>query len=1014
MNFATWSLRRPVPAVLLFVLLAVAGLHGFFQLPVQHLPDIELPSINVLLVQPGAAPAQLETEVARKVEDSLASLSGLKHIRTTISDGQVHIRAEFILEKPLSEALIETKDAVDRLRADLPADLEPPSVSARTAGSGPILTYAVSSRSMEEEALSWFIDDTVSRALLAVPGVAKVVRVGGVDREVRVEADPPAMAALGVTITELSRALARTETEASGGLSRLGGGEQAVHTIATVRQASEMAALPIPLADGRRLRLDQVASVKDGVSDKRSAALLDGQPVTGFAVFRAKGFDEAKIAAGVEETLRRLRGDNAELSFTQVSSTVTYTLEQYRGSMQMLYEGALLAVLVVWWFLRDWRATLVAAAALPLSILPTFAMMAWLGYSLNMLTLLAMAVVVGILVDDAIVEVENIARHRQMGKPVMQATADAVEEIALAVVATTFTLVVVFVPTAMMSGVPGLFFRQFGWSTVFAVLASLLVARLLTPVMAARFLARSPVRHDAADGRAMRRYLNTVRWCLSHRSATLGAATVLFAGSLALLPLIETGLMPAADRGQIDISVELPPGSALPETLAAAESARHAASKVPGVASGFVSIGSSGDDNPATGGVRTATITLTLQDRGQRDSQQDIERRLRAALQEVAGARFSVGGEMGEQLELILASDDPQALYATASGLERELRSLAGLSNIRSTASLERPELVVRPDPARAAERGVNTTDISETIRIATTGDAWARLPKINLDARQVPVRVQMPDALAEDLSSLENLRIPARAGLVPLGSVATLSLENGPSQIDRHDRMRHVTISADLGGMPLGQARDAALTLPAAQAMPSSVHLIDGGDSEIASELMSGFGGALAAGLLCMFCVLVLLFGDFLQPLTILSAIPLSLCGAFLMLLATGSELDVPSMIGLVMLMGIVTKNSILLVEYGLLGMREQGLSAESAMLAACRDRARPILMTTLAMIAGMLPIALGLGADASFRQPMAIAVVGGLLTSTLLSLLVVPAVFVTVDRLRRRIHSATPAITI
>ncbi len=1008
MSFASWSLRNPVPVVLLFALLAVAGLRGFRHLPVQNLPDVELPSVNVRLVQPGAAPAQLEAEVARKVEDSLAGVTGLKHTRTTISDGQVHIRAEFVLEKPLTTALIETKDAVDRVRADLPADVEPPAVSATTTGSGATLTYAVTAPAMGDLALSWYVDDVVARALLTVPGVAKVVRLGGKDREVRVEADPAAMAALGVTVADLSHALARTQAEASGGRAGLGDGEQPIRTIATVRQAGDMAALPIPLADGRRLRLDQVATVADGSAEVRSAALLDGRSVTGVQVFRAKGYDETRIAAGVKEALRKLQLAQPVMMFTQVASTVDYTLEQYHGSMQMLYEGALLAVLVVWWFLRDWRATLVAATALPLSILPAFALMDWLGYSLNTLTLLAMAVVVGILVDDAIVEVENIARHRQMGKTVLQATADAVEEIALAVIATTVTLVVVFVPTAMMSGVPGLFFRQFGWSTVFAVLASLLVARLLTPVLAARFLTAAPKQHDRADGPSMRRYLHAVQWCVTHRVATLGASVLLFAGSVALLPLLETGLMPAADRGLVDVNIELPPGSALAATLGTAERARLAAAAVPGVQSGFVSVGSSGDDDdPGTGGVRTATLTLTLAPRGDRRSQQDIERELRNVLEQVSGARFSVGGGLGEQLELILASDDPAALAVAGSGIERQLRSVAGLSSIRSSASVERPELVVRPDAARAAEMGVDVGAINDTIRIATTGDVTARLAKLNLDSRQVPVRVQVPEAQRQDIATLASLRVPSRDGLVPVGAIASLGLETGPAQIDRRDRQRHVTITADLGGVPLGQAKAAALALPAARALPPSVRLLDGGDGEIAAELLTGFGGALLTGLLCMYCVLVLLFGGFLQPFTIMSAIPLSLCGAFAALLVTGSELDVPSLIGLVMLMGIVTKNSILLVEYGVLGMREHGLSPEQAMVEACRQRARPIVMTSLAMVAGMLPIALGLGADASFRQPMAVAVVGGLLTSTLLSLLVVPAVFVAIDRLQRRMRT-------
>jgi len=993
MNFATWSIRNPVPVVLLFLLLTLAGLWGFRALPVQNFPDIELPTVNVTLVQPGAAPAQLETEVARKVEDSLATLTGLRHVRTSIFDGQVTITVQFVLEKNLSDALIETKDAVDRVRSDLPSELEQPTVRAVTALSDPIQVYSVASSRMDEEALSWFVDDTVAKGVLGVAGVGRFERAGGVEREVRIEVDPVRLAALAVTAGDVSRALRLVQQESSGGRGQLGEGEQSVRTIATVRQASELEALPIALPGGREVRLDQIATVHDTIADRSQAALLDGNPVVGFKVFRARGFDEARVAAGVRQVLAKLEAGDSSLRFTPVSGTVAYTREQFAGSMAMLYEGALLAVLVVWAFLRDWRATLVAAAALPLSILPTFAAMAWLGYSLNTLTLLALAVVVGILVDDAIVEVENIERHSRMGKPILRATADAVTEIALAVVATTISLVVVFLPTAMMSGVPGLFFKQFGWTAVIAVLASLLVARLLTPMMAA-YLLKPHTAGEQADGSIMRWYLSAVRWCLAHRRITVVGAAAFFLGSLALIPLIPTGFVPASDRGYTTVNVELPPGSSLRSTLEIAESARAALTGVPGIQNVFTTIGAGGGRQ--SGEVRRGALTLTLTPRDRRASQEVIETAVRQKLRGVAGARFTLGsGALGEKMQLILASDNAAALKASAQNMERELRSVGQLSNINSTASLERPEIVVRPDMRRAAERGVTTAAIGEVLRVATSGDFDAEVARLNLDNRQVYIRVRIADAARQDIDTLANLRVRGRDDLVPLSSIASVSMESGPSQIDRYDRRRYVTVNADLGGMPLGAALAAAMELPSVKGMPSSINLIREGDAEVAAELASGFSIALAVGVLCVFSVLVLLFKDFLQPITILSAIPLSLGGALVALLLAGSELDVPAMIGLVMLMGIVTKNSILLVEYAVLGMRERGLSVDAALLDACHKRARPIVMTTVAMIAGMLPVALGLGADASFRQPMATAVIGGLLTSTALSLLVVPVVF-------------------
>ncbi|MDD1520750.1 MULTISPECIES: efflux RND transporter permease subunit [Bradyrhizobium] len=1008
MNLATWSIRNPIPSIMLFAVLAIAGLWGFRALSIQSFPDLDLPVVNVTLTQPGAAPSQLETEVARKVEDSLATLSGLRHLRTSVTDGRVSIGVEFVLEKGLSEALIETKDAVDRVRSELPVDVQPPTVSAQRAGGNALLIYAISSTRLDEEALSWFVDDTIAKAVLGVPGVGRFERVGGVQREVRVEVDPVRLAALGITAADVSRTLRQVQQQSSGGRAQLEQNEQAVRTTAIVRQASDLAALPIALSGLPKARLDQVATVQDTIADRTQLALLDGKSVVGFRIYRAKGFDETKIAATVRREMERLEKADPTLKIKQVSGSIDYTLEQYAGSMHMLYEGALLAVLVVWWFLRDWRATLIAAAALPLSVLPAFAAMAWLEYSLNTVTLLALAVIVGILVDDAIVEIENIERHRAMGKPILQAASEAVTEIGLAVVATTMTLVVVFLPTALMSGISGMLFKQFGWTAVIAVLASLVVARLLTPMMAA-YLLKSKPSAEHEDGVLTTTYLSAVRWCLRHRKTTALGALLFFFASVALIPLIPTGLIPASDRGYTTVSIELPPGSSLQSTLRVAEDTRAALKDVPGIENVFTTVGDSQTIGPGAqqaGEVRRGALVLMLAPRGQRERQVTIENRVRTRLPTIPGARFAIGsGGLGEKIQFILSSDNVQALRASAQTLEQELRGAGRFTNIKSTASLERPEIVVRPDPQQAAERGVTTASIGDVVRIATSGDFDAQVARLNLDSRQVYIRVRVSDAARQNMDTLANMRVSGRNGPVPLSSVAAIAVESGPSQIDRYDRRRYVTVDADLGGMALGTAQATAMALPAIQNMPSAVKLIRTGDSELAGELAAGFGMALVAGVLSMFCVLVLLFKDFLQPVTILSALPLSVGGAFVALLVARSELDLPVMIGFVMLMGIVAKNSILLVEYAVVGMRERGLSMHDALVDACSKRARPVVMTTIAMIAGMLPIAMGFGADATFRQPMAISVIGGLLTSTALSLLIVPVAFTYVDGFERSI---------
>jgi multidrug efflux pump subunit AcrB len=634
--------------------------------------------------------------------------------------------------------------------------------------------------------------------------------------------------------------------------------------------------------------------------------------------------------------------------------------------------------------------------------------MEWAGYSLNTITLLALAAIVGILVDDAIVEIENIVRHLRQGKTVKEAAAEAVTEIGLAVIATTATIVVVFLPTAFMSGIPGLIFKQFGWTAVFAVLVSLLVARVLTPMMAAYFLKPHAVTNE--DGPAMRRYLAFVQWCLTHRKTAIAATAVFFFGSLALVPLLPTGFIPAQDRGFTRVSMELPPGSSAASTLALTEAARRAIADVAGIASVFATVGEGTQTatGPAQAGeVRKGVLTLTFTERGTRPSQLEIENAVRERLEQVPGARFSLGGggAPGEKLQMVLASDNVPALKATAQALERDLRTLGYLQNITSTASLERPEIVIRPNAQLMAERGVTTAAVGTTVRIATSGDFDAQLAKLNLDSRQIDIRVRFADEYRTDFATFGNLRVPGRDGPVPLASIVELAVESGPTQIDRYDRKRYVAVNADLAGYPLGEALDEARELPSMVGRPSSVDFLELGDVELMAELFAGFGFAIVTGVLCVLAVLVLLFKDFLQPVTILSALPLSIGGSLLALLITGGSLDLPSLIGIVMLMGIVTKNSILLVDYTFVGMREQGLSMHEALLDACHKRARPIVMTTVAMIAGMVPLALGFGGDASFRQPMAVTVIGGLITSTGLSLLIVPVAFTYVLGFERRV---------
>jgi multidrug efflux pump subunit AcrB len=1019
MNVSAWSIRNPIAAVMLFVLLTLAGAMSFKAMKIQNFPDLELPTVTVTASLPGAAPAQMETEVARKIENAVATLQGVKHIYGKVQDGTATITVEFRLEKPTQEAVDDVRDAVSRVRADLPADMRDPQVSKMNLSGAPILTYTIEASRMDAEALSWFVDNDITKALLSINGVGSVARVGGVTREVQVNIDPARLLALGATVADVSRQLRAVQQDASGGRTDWAGGEQTVRTIATVQSAAELAQLDIPLQGGRRVKLADLATVADTVAEQRSVALLDGKPVVGFEITRSRGASEVEVDAGVSRVLAELKTAHPGVVITQAFNMVDPVIENYDGSLTLLYEGAALAVLVVWFFLRDWRATFVAAVALPLSVIPAFIGMWWLGFSINVVTLLSLSLVIGILVDDAIVEIENIVRHLRMGKTPYQAAMEAADEIGLAVIATTFTLIAVFLPTAFMAGIPGKFFKQFGWTAALAVFASLVVARALTPMMAAYLLKPIVERGEPADGFFMRGYMRAVAWCTRHRLITMLAAGAFFVGSIALIPLLPKGFVPPDDFGQTQVSIELPPGSVFADTLAAAEHARALVSQSPHVKQVYTAVGggAAGSDPFAPGGaseVRKATLTLTLTARTDRPGlrKQVIESDLRERMQALPGARVKVGmGGSGEAYVLVLSGDDGLALADAARAVERDLRTIPGLGNIASTASLVRPEVVVRPDPARAADAGVTAAAMADTLRLATTGDYDSGLAKLNLAQRQIPIVVKLPLAARQDPALLGQLTVPGNKGPVMLANVATIGLESGPAQIDRYDRQRNINFDIELNGQPLGDVDQLVQKLPSLANLPAGVKQATLGDAEVMGELFASFGLAMLTGVLCIYIVLVLLFKGFMQPVTILAALPLALGGAFVALLAADSSFSMPSLIGLIMLMGVATKNSILMVDYAIIARRghpavgEQpavpGMDRWDALRDACHKRARPIVMTTIAMGAGMVPIAMGWGADPSFRQPMAVAVIGGLITSTFLSLLVIPVVFTYVDDL-------------
>jgi multidrug efflux pump subunit AcrB len=969
------------------------------------MPDMDFPSVTVTLAMPGASPVQLEAEVARPVEDSIASIGGVRHVTTTINDGVVSMVVELAFEKNLQEAVTDVRDAVMRIRSTLPTELQEPIITRVNISGLPVLTYAVSSDNMDELDLSWFVDDVISKSLLHVTGVSQVSRQGGVSREVRVELDPVRLQSFKVTAGEIGRQLRNMQQEAPSGRGDLGGLHQAVRTLGTVSSAEDLGNLSFPLMDGRRVRINDIATVRDTTAERHQLALLDGKRVVSFAVARARGHDEVATAKAVRLAIEQLRAANPRVHITEISNTVDFSESEYEAAMRMLYEGAILAVLVVWIFLRDWRATLVSAVALPLSIIPTFAVMAMLGYKLNTVTLLALTLVIGILVDDAIVEVENIMRHLRMGKPPKKAAEEAATEIGLAVVATSLTLVAVFLPTAFVGGLTGAIFQQFGWTASAAVLFSLAVARLLTPMMAAVFLKAQP--HVEEDGALMRTYLSLVSWCLKHRAVTIAAASVIFFGSLLMISQIPSGFLSTEDNTTTFVIIGAPPGSNLEQTTALAERARAALATIPEVKSVFAAIGAGVNvgnmrADSSTGDVRTAQLTVRLYPpEAHMRKHHVVQAEIRRKLFLIPGAQVNVGrGSPGEKMSIMLSGDNPETLMKAAHVVEADLRTLPNIGGVKTSAGVTRPEIVIRPDFARASELGITSAEIGQAVRVATTGDYDFNLPRLNLPGRQLYVRVQLDPGAMGVLDTIGQIRLTSTTGAaVPLSNIAQISVADGPAQIDRYDRHRYVSLAVDLQGRAVGEVLEQAKKLPTLKTLPPDVSLVLAGDLEYMSEMMSGFMLAMLAGIFCVYAVMVLLFHDFGQPLTVLAALPLAATGALGLLWVFDYSMSMAALIGLLMLIGIVSKNSILLVDYVIMARRDLGMNRFDAVVDACHKRARPIVMTTFAMGAGMMPVALGLDGDSSFRAPMAVVVVGGLITSTLLSLLVVPVVFELVD---------------
>ncbi|AOM40856.1 efflux RND transporter permease subunit [Xenorhabdus hominickii] len=1000
-QLSEWAIRKPIPIIVIFLALTVAGLFSFFKLPINANPVINFPVVTVTVTQSGASPSELENAITQPIERAVSGLPGIRHINSTISDGVSITLIEFNLNVDPNVAINDIREQITQIRAELPQTIDEPMINRIDVEGGAILNYTVQSKDQNLTELSWFVDDTLSKKLLMVPGVQKITRLGGTSKEVLIEPDPIKLASLKISIADINRLLLQNNVNIPGGRMVIAGQDHSIRILGAKNEIDYLRKLKIPLENNKWVTLGNIATVRDSHKEAITVARLNGEEVIGFAVYRAKGSSDTVVEKGVTQALQNIENENPNINIKLVTSNVKYTVSGYNLTMQTLIEGAILTVIVVFFFLKSWRATLIAAVALPLSILPTFIILYLFDYTLNSITLLALTLVIGILVDDAIVEIENIEKYIERGERPYIAAIKASNAIGFAIIAITITIVAVFLPVSFVGGFVGKYFVPFGITVSAAVLSSLLVARMVTPLMSAYLLL--PQKNAKAEKHEtpkwIKKYVSILDKTLKFRKTALALAVVFLFGSLSLTELLPSGFLPKSDVSIAKIEIEAPPGTRATQSDEIAQKIIKELQGRPEIVDIFSIAGVEGSSG--TTGQNRSSIIINLVPIDERKlSQKEFEQSLTPILNAIPDIRYNFGSSEGNRdVSIVLASDHPEILAQTVTQLRQEMMQLNGLKNIQISQPLPRREVIIRPNVAEAARAGVTTDAIGAVIKTATIGDIDANVSKFNLPDRQIPVRVLLSKEDRDNLTVLNDLYVNSTSGTnVPIKSVADISFGSGPDKIDRISRQRRAAIEADLNGIAIGTALEQVNELPSLKKLPPEVKRVEYGDVEYMNEMFERFSTTMMLSILMVLAILIILFKDFLQPLTILIALPFAIGGAIIALLLYNATIDMPVIIGILMLMGIVTKNSILLVEF-ILERSRSGMSRNEAIIQSGRERVRPIIMTTIAMIAGMIPLVITSGADASFRAPMAIAVIGGLLSSTLLSLLFVPVIYSYMD---------------
>jgi hydrophobic/amphiphilic exporter-1 (mainly G- bacteria), HAE1 family len=998
-RISSWAIKQPLAPFVFFVGFLLAGIVAYTYIPINGMPNVKIPIVNVSVVLAGSTPTIIESEITRRIEASVSGIGGIKHMTSSATADVSTTQIEFELGTDINDVLAKVRDQVASIRPLLPHGIEEPVIQKIDVDVVPILTFTVNSPDHAIEETSWLVDSEISRALLTIKGVAKVQRQGGLEREVKIELDAARLQAYGISVNYVNEQIRKTLLTLPAGRLESASQELLIKSNGTPKDIETLANTQISLPDGNTAKLLDLGTIRDTTAQQRQLARLNHQPVVAFAIYKSNAASEIEVESKTLAKLAQFKASHPTFEFNQIQSTVDYAKQTYHSALWSFIEGAILAGLAVYLFLRNWRATWITATVIPLSVIPTFAIMHALGFSLNLVSLLALSLVSGILVDDAIVEVENIMRHLRMGKTPYQAAMDAADEIGLAVVATTLVIVAVFTPVSFMGGIVGQYFIQFGLTVAVATIFSLFVARLITPVLSAYFLKNHIQSH--AQPSWLTQYLNWVKKSLTNRLTTLVIGAFIVLGTVYLATQLPTDFMPNEDKSQSTLQVELAPGSKINDTDSVISSLTELLMTRPEVKSVYALIGGADSETNVEGEVRKAKLLIQLVPPAQRNlNAQAFEQAMLATIAQIPNARISFLNENGNKaLSFSLVSDQPEALLQVARALETEMNGLPQLSNVSATTPSPRTELTIVPRPTEAAQLGVSTEAIAETVRLATLGDNNANLLRINLNNRQVPLRISLNANARTSLETIQQLLVPSAQGAsVPLSTVADIQYGAGPSSIERFKQQRQITLEANLRNATLGEALEAINQLPSIKNMPNSVKKFDTGDAELLDEMFNSFLIAMMAGITLVLAILILLFRKLLQPLTIMAALPLSVCGALIGLSLAQLSLSLPAIIGILMLMGIVGKNGILLIDC-IAELRSTGLERQAAIIAACEQRAQPIIMTSFAMIAGMLPILFGLGAGNAFRMPMAISVIGGLIVSTALSLIFIPLLYTLVD---------------